>query len=160
MNCRTGGLGGNAQRRDKFAVVDLVVLRAEERAGDLSGKVRLARARRRGREPFERQIKAALKLQAVGDLGLIVGSERKHQRALLPQLDIDAARARKFLGEDGPARLALAAERDQRFFAGLGFAAGGEHAGRGMARARAGLAAIEHGDGCARQQGARQCRGP
>ena len=52
--------------------------------------------------------------------------------------------AQQLLGESRPARLAVAAERDQRLFAGLGLAARRQHAGRGMARARAGLAAVEH----------------
>ena len=52
----------------------------------------------------------------------------------------------QFLGKAGPARLAVAAERDQILFAGLGFAARRQHAGRGMARAAARLAAVEHHD--------------
>ena len=77
---------------------------------------------------------------------LIVGGQRQHQRALAPQFDIDAARPRKLLGETGPTRLAFAAERDECFLARLGLAASRQHAGRGMACPRAGLAAIEHRD--------------
>ena len=52
----------------------------------------------------------------------------------------------KFRGKGRPARLALAAERDQRLLAGLGFAASRQHAGGGVACARSGLAAVEHRD--------------
>ena len=51
---------------------------------------------------------------------------------------------RKLRGEGRPARLALAAERDQRLLARLGLGAGRQHAGRRVARAGAGRAAIEH----------------
>ena len=130
----------------ELAVVDLMILRREQRAGDLAGKTRLARARRRGRQPFERQTELALKLQMMRNRRLIVGSERQHQRALAAQFDVDAAHALKLLGKGRPARLALAAERDQSLFAGLGFATGRQHAGRRVACARSGLAAVEHRD--------------
>ena len=97
--CHAGGLGGDAQRLRELAVVDLVILRRKQRAGDLAGKTRLARPRRRGRQPFERQIEPALKLQPVRDLGLIVGGQGEHQRALAPQFDVDAACASQLLGE-------------------------------------------------------------
>ncbi len=145
-NCRAGRLGGDAQRLHQLAVVDLVVLRGKQRAGDFAGKMRLARPGGGGRQPFERQIELTLKLQALRDLGLIVRGQGEMQDALAPQFDIDAARPQKFLGKGRPARLALAAERDQRFFAGLGFAASRQHAGSRVAGARSGLAAIEHRD--------------
>ena len=76
-----------------------------------------------------------MKLQAVGDLGLIVRGQRQDERAFAAQFHIDAGRAQKLLGESRPPRLALTAERDQRFFAGLGLAACGKHPGGGVARA-------------------------
>ena len=139
-----GRLHGDAQRLHELAVVDLMILRREQRAGDLAGQMRLAGARGGGRQPFERQIEPALKLQTMADLRLIIGREREHQRALAPQFDVDAARAQKLLGKAGPARLALAAERDQRLFARLGLAARRQHAGRRVARARSGRAAVEY----------------
>ncbi len=42
VNFCAGGLGGDAQRRAELAVVDLMILRAEHRAGDLAGQMRLA----------------------------------------------------------------------------------------------------------------------
>ena len=124
-----------------------MVFRRKQRAGDFSGKPRLASARRRGRKPFERQAEPALKFQAVRDRRLIVGGERQHQRALAPQFNIDAADALQLIGKGRPARLALAAERHQSLFARLGFATGGEHAGRRVAGARSGFAAVEDRDG-------------
>ena len=53
-------LGGDAQCLRELAVIDLMILRGEQRAGDLAGKARLAGARCRSRKPFERQIEAAL----------------------------------------------------------------------------------------------------
>ena len=80
----------------------------------------------------------------MGDFRLIVRGQGEQQRALAPQFDVDAARAQQLVGKGRPARLAVAPERDQRLLAGLGLAARRQHAGRGMARARAGLAAVEH----------------
>ena len=133
-------------RLRELAVIDLMVLRTENGAGDLSGQMRLAGARRRGRQPFERQAEPVLKLEPMRNLGLIVGGEGKHQGAFVAQLDVDAAGALQFGGEAGPARLALAAKRDQRLFAGLRLAAGGQHPGSSVTRARSRLGAIEHGD--------------
>ena len=141
-----GGLGRHTQRLHQLAVVDLMVLRREQGAGDLAGEMRLPRPCRRRRQPFERQVELPLKLQAVGDLGLIVRGEGEDQRALATQFDVDGCRAQKLRGEAGPARLALAAERDQRLFAGLRLAAGGEHSGGGVACAGSRLAALENGD--------------
>ena len=146
MNSHACRFSGNAQRRDNFAIVDLMVLRTENGAGDLSGQMRLARPRCRGRQPFQRQAELILKIQAVRSFGLIVGGQRQSQRAFLAQFDINAARPQKLAGKTRPARLAVAAKREQRLFAGLGFATRRQHAGRGMARARADLAAIEHRD--------------
>ena len=64
---------------------------------------------------------------------LIVGGQREHQRALAAQFDVDAGYACKLLGESRPARLAVAAERNQILFAGLGLAARRQHAGGRMA---------------------------
>ena len=82
----------------------------------------------------------------VGNRRLIVRGERENQRAFASQLDVDAGRALKLRGEGWPARLALAAERDQRLFARLRLAAGGQHSGGGVARAGTRLAALENGD--------------
>ena len=75
------GLRRRAQRLRQLAVVDLMVLRREQGAGDLAGEVRLARPRLRGRESFEWQVELPLKLQAVGDLRLIIRSQRQDERA-------------------------------------------------------------------------------
>ena len=130
----------------ELAVVDLMILRRKQRAGDFSGQMRLARPRRGGRKPFERQIELFLKLQPMADLGLVVGGERENERALAAQFDVDAACPQELLGEGRPARLAVAAERNQILFARLGFASRREHAGRRMARARSGRAAVEYLD--------------
>jgi hypothetical protein len=55
MNCHSGRLGGDAQRLRELAVVDLMILRRKQRAGDFSGKMRLSLARGRGRNPLQRQ---------------------------------------------------------------------------------------------------------
>jgi hypothetical protein len=75
---------------DKLAVVDLMVLRRKQCAGDLAGKTRLACAGCRSGKPFERQIEPALKLKVVSDGRLVVGGQGEHQRALAPELNIDA----------------------------------------------------------------------
>ena len=78
------------------------------------------------------------------DRRLIVGGERKNKRAFAAQFDINAGSASKLFRKGWPAPLAIAPERDQRFFARLRFAAGCQHAGGGVACTGACLAAIEH----------------
>ncbi len=78
--------------------------------------------------------------------GLIVRGQGDDQGSFLSQLHVDSRGLQELRGEGGPARLALAPERDQRFLAGLGLRAGRQHAGSGMARAGAGGALVEHRD--------------
>jgi hypothetical protein len=146
VNSHAGGLGGDAQGLDEFAIVDLMVLRAKHRAGDFSRKMRFFGTRRGGRQPSERQIETALKLEPMGKLAMIVSGQSEDKRALAAQFDIDAGDAEKLRGKTRPTRLTLAAERDQRFLAGLGLTARREHAGRCMACTPAGVAAIKHRD--------------
>ena len=143
VNFCAGCLRGDAQRRGKLTVVDLMILRAEHGAGELAGQMRLLGARRRRGEPFERQAELFLKLQMMRKRRLIVGGQRQNERAFAAQFDVHAACGQQLLGKGGPARLAVAAERDQILFAGLGFGAGRKHAGRRIARASASLAAVE-----------------
>ena len=159
VNCHAGRFGGDAQRLHELAVIDLMILRREQRAGDFSRQMRLPLARVGGRQPFERQVETPLKLQAMGDLRVIVGGQGEQQRALAPQFDVDAAGAQQLVGKGRPARLAVAPERDQRLLAGLGLAARRQHAGRGMARARAGLAAVEHRHRRRGRRAAKRCPG-
>ena len=148
VNCHAGRFGGDAQRLHELAVIDLMVLRREQGASDFSRQMRLPLSRVRGRQPFERQVEMPLKLQAMRDFRLIVRGQGEHQRALAPQFDVDATRAQQLFGKGRPARLAVAAERDQRFLARLGFAACRQHAGCGMACAGSGLAAVEYRNRC------------
>ena len=76
--------------------------------------------------------------------GRIVRGERQNNRAFAAQIHVDAACALQLFGKTRPARLAIAAERNQCFLAGLRLAAGSQHAGRRMACAGSGFAAIEH----------------
>ena len=80
VDVHPGTLRGNAQSLRQLAVVDLMILRREQRAGDLAGKPRLARARRRRRQPFERQVEPPLELQVMRDRRLIVGSKCENKR--------------------------------------------------------------------------------
>ena len=133
MNFYAGRFGGDAQRLHQLSIIDLMILRREQRARDFSGEMRLSFPRVGGRQPFKRQIQAPLELQAMGDFRLIVGGQSEQQRALAPQFDVDTAGAQKLVGKSRPARLTVAAERHQRFLAGLGLATRRQHAGRGMA---------------------------
>ena len=90
-----GRLHGNAQRLHELAVVDLMIFRRKQRAGDLAGQMGLAGAGGGSRQPFERQIEPPLKLQTMADLRLVVGREREHQRALAAQFDVDPAGAQQ-----------------------------------------------------------------
>ncbi len=129
-----------------------MVLWAEHGARELAGQMRFFRPCRRRRQPLDRQAELLLKFQMMRQRGLIVRRQRQNERAFAAQFDVDAGRLQKLLGEGRPARLAIAAERDQRLFARLGFSAGGKHPGRGMARARPGFAAVEQQNLGARRQ--------
>ena len=130
-----GGFGGNAQRLRQFAVVDLMVFRRKQRAGDFPGKPRLACAGRGGRQPFERQIEPALKLQAMGDFCLIVGSQCEHQRTLARAIR-RRCRSRAAVRRQRPASAPGSRGRARPTpLPGLGLAAGRQHPGRRMARA-------------------------
>ena len=144
-----GRLGGDAQGGGELAVVDLVVLRAPHRAGELAGEMRLASSRLRRRNPLQRQAELLLEDEMMMQPRLVVRGRGDDQRAFGAQFHIDAGGRLQFGGKGRPARLAVAAERDQRFLAGLGLGAGGEHPGGGVAGARAGRAAVEHRDRCA-----------
>src|SRR5262249_34216312 len=145
-------LGRDAHSLRELAVVDLVILGRKQRAGDFPGKPWLARPSRRRREPFERQIELPLKFQMMRDRRLIVGGQRKNDRALAAQFDIDAACALKLFRKGRPALLAFAPKRDECFRARLRLAASRQHAGSGTGCARASLAAIEYRDGRARSE--------
>ena len=93
------------------------------------------------RNPLQRQAELLLEDEMVMEPRLIVRGQRENQRAFRAQFHVDAGRRLQFGGEGRPARLAVAAERYQCFFAGLRLAAGGEHSGGGVAGAGAGRAA-------------------
>src|SRR4029077_3500984 len=97
----------------ELAVIDLMILRREQGAGDFSRQMRFPFPRVCGRQPYKRQVETALKLQAMGDFSVIVRSQGEQQRALAAQLDVDAADTQKLIGEGRPARLAVAAGRPQ-----------------------------------------------
>ena len=143
---RAGALGCDPQGGGELAVVDLGILGAPHRAGELAGEVRLAPARLRRRNPGQRQAELLLERKLMVQARLIVRGQREQQRALAPQLHVDPGGLPEFGREGRPARLALAPERDQRFLARLGLGAGGEHPGGGVAGAAAGGAAVEHRD--------------
>src|SRR5215472_4898938 len=103
MNARARDARRNEQRRCKLAVVDLMILRSKHRARELAGKMRLALARLGRGDPLQRQIKLALELEMMKEPRLIVGSERDHQRALAPQLDVDARNLLELLRKRRPA---------------------------------------------------------
>jgi hypothetical protein len=149
-NVDTGLFGGDAQSVCELAVIDLMIFRRKQRAGDFACKPWLARACRRGRKPFERQSELTLEFQMMRNRRLIVGGQRNNQRAFGSQLDIDAGRALEFFSEGWPAPLAFAPKRDERFLARLGLGASRQHAGGSVTRAGTGFAAIEHRDGGAR----------
>ena len=140
------GFRGDAQGGRELAIVDLVVLRAEHRASELAGEVRLAPSRLRRRNPVQWQPELVLEHEVMIQPRLVVGRQGDDQRPLGPQFHVNAGRPLQFRGESGPTRLALAAQRDQRFLAGLGLRAGGEHPSGGVACASASRALVEYLD--------------
>ena len=78
-----------AQAGRELAVVDLMVLRAPHRAGELAGEMRLAPARLGGGNPLQRQAELLLMRKMMMDARLIVGGERDDQRAFRAQFDVD-----------------------------------------------------------------------
>src|SRR5215467_5486565 len=108
VDARAGRFGGKAQGSHELAIVDLRVLGAEHRARELACEMWLATARFRRRDPMQRQAEFLLKHELMGEPGLIVCGQREEERALLPQLHIDARHVEQLGSESGPARLALA----------------------------------------------------
>ena len=138
--------GGDPQRSRELAIVDLMVLRTEHGTGELAGKMRLAPARLRRRDPLQRQAELLLEHELMVQPGLVVRGQGDDQGSFPSQLHVYSRGLQELRGEGGPARLALAPERDQRFLAGLRLRAGRQHAGSGMTRAGAGGALVEHRD--------------
>ncbi len=68
--------GGDAQGGRELAVVDLMVLRAPHRAGELAGEMRLAPARLGGGNPFQRQAELLLEREVMVEPRLVVGGQR------------------------------------------------------------------------------------
>src|ERR1043166_997031 len=118
-NRHAGPRGGDAQRRAELAVVDLMVLGAEQRAGDAGREMRLAPSRLGPGNPFARQAEAFLKREAMLQPRLVVGREREEQRAFVAQVDSQAGGVLHLARELRPQRLARAPERDQRLLARL-----------------------------------------
>ena len=77
---------------------------------------------------------------------LVVGRQGDDQRAFRAQFHVDAGCLFQLGGKSGPARLAVATERDEGLLAGLGLGAGREHPRRGMACASTGHPLVEHRD--------------
>jgi len=149
VDARAGRFGGDAQGGHELAIVDLRVLGAEHRARELACEVWLPAPCFRRRDPMQRQAEVLLKHELMGEPGLIVRGQREEERALRPQLHIDARHVEQLGGESRPARLALAAERGQALFAGLRLRARRQHAGGCVACAGTGRASVEDQDGCA-----------
>ena len=93
---------------------------------------------------MQRQPELLLEHELMVQPRLVVRGQGDDQRSLRPQFHVDAGRLLQLRGESGPARLAVAAERDQGFLAGFGLRAGREHPGGGVARAGAGRALVEY----------------
>src|SRR5262245_33096569 len=146
-NGRARALGGNAQRRHELTVFNLVIFGAEHRARELAGKMRLAPPRFHRRDPLQRQAELLLKHKMMVEPCLVVRSQGHDQGAFGAQFDVDARGLHQVGGKRRPARLAVAAKRNERLLAGLGLAAGSQHSGRRIGGAAAGCAAIEDLDG-------------
>ena len=119
-----------------------MVARAQHRAGDAGAQMRLAPPRLGARKPFEVEAKALLELIGKAQLlGVVAGQGHDH-RAFVPVADRDPGSGLDLAREIRPEKLTFQGQRQQCFFAGLGLDRGGEHTGRGPARAMTGLAAI------------------
>src|SRR6185437_2698186 len=139
-----------AQRAHELAILYLMIGCRIDGGGKMGMKEGLAGTRLGAVQPVERDAVGALEIIGVAQLRRVVAIERDHQRALAPQLDALPGGGFELGGESRPGELARAIERVQRQFAGLGLDPGGEHAGRGPARALAGFAALEDLDRAAR----------
>ena len=79
---------------------------------------------------------------------LVVRRQRDDQRPFRPQFYVHAGCLLQLRGEGRPARLTLASECNQCFFAWLSFRAGRQHARGSMAGTGTSCAAIEHRNRC------------
>src|SRR5438046_7181685 len=67
----SGARGGDAQRRRKLAVVDLMILRTEHRAREPGRQMRLAAPRLGSADPFDRQPEPLLEIELMAQPRLI-----------------------------------------------------------------------------------------
>src|SRR5260370_30802779 len=91
-----------------------MILRAEHRAGELAGQMRLAPSRFRSRNPMQRQLELLLELEVMKEPRLVIGGERDDQRPLAAQLNVDAGGLLELVRGCPPAGLAVPGARPPR----------------------------------------------
>src|SRR5260370_39629451 len=70
-------LRGYRQGGRELAVVDLMIFRAEHRARELAGQMRLAPSRFRSRNAMQRQLELLLELGVMKEPRLVIGRRRR-----------------------------------------------------------------------------------
>ena len=88
-------------------VVDLMISRAEDRAGDARPQVRLSPPRLRPRQPFEIEPEALLKIKGEAQLLGVVAGQSDDDRALVAIADRDAGYRLEFVRKIRPHALTL-----------------------------------------------------
>ena len=146
MQLAAGPFECDAQRLGELAVINLMVAGAEDRGDGVGVQVRFALLRLTAGQPLVVEAQALLKVEVEAQPGDIVGIQGHDQRAFGAEVDLHAGGGFQFRREGGPELLAVAVQRKLAFFAGFDLHSGGQHAGGGVAGAKAGVALVENMD--------------
>ena len=138
-----GPLEGDAERLGELAVVNLMVAGAEDGGDGVGVQVGLALLRFSAGQPFVAEAEALLKVEVEAQPGDIVGVQCYDQRAFGAEVDLHAGGGFQLRREGGPEFLAVAVQRKLAFLAGFDLHPGGQHAGGGVAGAKAGFTLVE-----------------
>ena len=77
---RAGGARRLPQSRNELAVVNLMILRTVHRASERRGKMRLASARFRRIDPFDREFEFLLERELMHEARAVIGRDGEDQR--------------------------------------------------------------------------------
>ena len=145
VNYGSGLAGRLGESSGQPAVVDLVISRAEDGAGNARPQVRLSPPRLRSRQPFELEPEAFLKIKGEAQLLGVVAGQSDDDCTLVAIADRDAGYRLEFARKIRPHALAFERQGEQRLLTGLGLDRGGEHSGGRPARASSGFGTVVDG---------------
>ena len=145
MEDHPGALAGRQQGGGQPARVDLVVAVDAQPAAHARRQHRLQAAALAAGEPLGLQPRALLEGVQLAQMGPVVGVERDGERAARPVADVPAARRLQLGDEVRIAARGGQVEAEQGLLAVVEFGDGGQHAGRDLRGAAAGVRVDDRG---------------